>query len=204
MSLWHEDDGFFYDVLVGPTASRQHMRVRSMVGLLPILARAPTCRPWIAAEVPDFDRAAALAAAPAARTDGRPLSDRRTGRTADAASLSSTRTRLRRLLERLFDAGEFLSPFGIRSLSAAAPATASRRGRRASMSIEYEPGESRTGLFGGNSNWRGPIWFPVNVLLADKLRTLRAAFRRLVHRRDPHRVGQPRLQQAADDLSTTA
>ncbi|MGL4304901.1 MAG: MGH1-like glycoside hydrolase domain-containing protein, partial [Mycobacteriaceae bacterium] len=79
--------------------------------------------------------------------------------------------RLRRILERMFDSAEFLSPFGIRSLSAATKNAVTEYINGDSASIEYEPGESRTGMFGGNSNWRGPIWFPVNVLLADKLRT---------------------------------
>jgi hypothetical protein len=71
----------------------------------------------------------------------------------------------------MFDTEEFLSPFGIRSLSKSTGQVFANVGGR-DVSIEYEPGESRTGLFGGNSNWRGPVWFPVNVLLADKLRTL--------------------------------
>ena len=78
--------------------------------------------------------------------------------------------RLRRILTRLFDSDEFPVPFGIRSLSAAAQATVTAQVGGQHVSIEYEPGESRTGMFGGNSNWRGPIWFPVNVLLADPRR----------------------------------
>ena len=81
------------------------------------------------------------------------------------------RERLERILRRMFDTEEFLSPFGIRSLSKSTGQVIANVGGR-DASIEYEPGESRTKLFGGNSNWRGPIWFPVNVLLADKLRTL--------------------------------
>ena len=69
------------------------------------------------------------------------------------------------------------------------------------MSIDYEPGESRTGLFGGNSNWRGPIWFPVNVLLADALRTLRRVPRRRVHVEVPTGSGQPlTLAEVADPI----
>ncbi len=79
--------------------------------------------------------------------------------------------RLRRVLTRMFDESEFLSPHGIRSLSAAYRDPFSTVVEGQQVSIDYEPAESRTGLFGGNSNWRGPVWFPVNVLLADALRT---------------------------------
>jgi hypothetical protein len=79
--------------------------------------------------------------------------------------------RLRRILERMFDTEEFLSDYGIRSLSAATRQAVTATVGHETVSIEYEPGESRTGMFGGNSNWRGPVWFPTNVLLADKLRT---------------------------------
>ena len=78
--------------------------------------------------------------------------------------------RLRRILERMFDSDEFLSSFGIRSLSASYRDGVTMEVEGRSLSIESEPGESRTSMFGGNSNWRGPVWFPVNVLLADKLR----------------------------------
>src|SRR5262249_39543911 len=82
-----------------------------------------------------------------------------------------SKSRLERLLARMFDEDEFLSPYGIRSMSAAyrTPFTTDVDGQP--MTIDYEPAESRTGLFGGNSNWRGPVWFPPNVLLADALRT---------------------------------
>ena len=84
---------------------------------------------------------------------------------------SSTRAACGGCLSRMFDEGEFLSPFGIRSLSAAYRDGYTTAVDGASMTIDYEPGESHSGLFGGNSNWRGPIWMPVNVLLADALRT---------------------------------
>ncbi|WP_425556634.1 MGH1-like glycoside hydrolase domain-containing protein, partial [Kineococcus aurantiacus] len=82
------------------------------------------------------------------------------------------RPRLVRLLERAFDPDQFLSPYGLRSLSAAVKEEVWTSVQGQSFSLVYEPGESHTGMFGGNSNWRGPIWFPVNVLVADKLRTL--------------------------------
>ncbi len=109
--------------------------------------------------------------------------------------------RLRRILERLFDSEEFLSSFGIRSLSAAARETVTAEVGGQHVSIEYEPGESRTGMFGGNSNWRGPIWFPVNVLLADKLRTYGRHFGDSFQIEIPTGSGNLRnLEQAADTI----
>ena len=136
-------------------------------------------------------RPAAVAAAAPARAAGRPAA-----RTAGAAtsrpitcSPCSIRTGCGRVLPRMFDEEEFLSPYGIRSLSAAyrTPFTTDVDGQQ--LSIDYEPGESRTGLFGGNSNWRGPVWFPVNVLLADALRTYHGVPRRRLHGRGADRVG---------------
>ncbi len=169
MSLWHEDDGFFYDVLVNPDGKAQHMRVRSMVGLLPILG-ATEVPSWIAEDCPDVTSRLRWLQRRRPALMGPLLSRSRPGERRMLLSLLDPE-RLRRILTRLFDSEEFLSPFGIRSLSAAARETVTAQVGGQHVSIEYEPGESRTGMFGGNSNWRGPIWFPVNVLLADKLRT---------------------------------
>ncbi|MDF0531436.1 glucosidase [Tsukamurella sp. 8F] len=167
ISLWHEEDGFFYDVLVRPDGTALPMRVRSMVGLLPILG-ATDVPAWIAEECPDVTsrlswlrkrRPELVKPVLSAGDEGRKL----------LLSLVSPE-RLRRILERMFDPAEFLAPYGIRSLSKAEQVVSEDiDGREVSMT--YEPGESATALFGGNSNWRGPVWFPVNVLLADKLRT---------------------------------
>ena len=169
-SLWHEEDGFFYDMLVAPDGTTQPLRVRSMVGLLPILA-ATEVPAWVGEECPDLS--ARMRWLQRRRPElVRPLLfSKGTGERKILLSLVDP-TRLRRILEKVFDPEEFFSPYGIRSLTASCrqPITAHVAGRDAS--IEYEPGESRTNLFGGNSNWRGPIWFPVNVLLADKLRTI--------------------------------
>jgi hypothetical protein len=169
--LWDEKDGFFYDVLVhGPDGSEEAepLRVRSMVGLLPILpaAQAP---PATSAALPDFT--ARLKWLQQRRPDL--LDGLLTAPEPDAPALLALvdASRLSQLLTRLLDEDEFLSQYGIRSLSAVyrVPFVADVGG--APMSIDYEPGESRSYLFGGNSNWRGPVWFPVNVLLADALRT---------------------------------
>ncbi|WP_138417865.1 MGH1-like glycoside hydrolase domain-containing protein [Sinomonas gamaensis] len=166
VSLWDEDDGFFYDVLVGDDGGQERLPIRSMVGLLPLLAVAVTPE-WAAESLPDFarnlhwlqqhrpDEMGALVRA----SDGR-------------LTLAVVHdARLARILARLLDEGEFLSPYGIRSLSAAyrRPMTVDVAGQP--MTIAYLPAESDSGLFGGNSNWRGPVWFPVNVLVADALAT---------------------------------
>ena len=169
--LWDDEDGFFYDMLVPAQGAPQRLAVRSMVGLLPLLAvsHAPA---WTTQALPDFtarlrwlqkrrpDQLAALVTHTGA--DGEPT---------DALLALLEPARLVRVLARLFDEDEFFADHGIRSLSRVytSPYTAEIDGR--SDTIDYEPGESRTGLFGGNSNWRGPIWFPVNVLLGDALRT---------------------------------
>jgi hypothetical protein len=168
VSLWDDTDGFCYDVLVGPNSSIQQLPVRSMVGLLPLLAVA-IAPDWVADELPDFTarirwlqrRRPAL------------LSSLVTSHGPDGTHLTLSlldRARFGRVLSRLLDEQEFLSPYGIRSLSAVyrQPFTTSVGG--AEMTIAYNPAESDSAMFGGNSNWRGPIWFPVNVLLADAIR----------------------------------
>jgi hypothetical protein len=169
MALWHEEDGFYYDMLVQPDGSAQHMRVRSMVGLLPILG-ATEVPSWMTVECPDVT--ARLRWLQRRRPDlvDPLLSNSGPGGRRMLLSLLDPE-RLRRLLQRLFDPDEFWSDYGVRSLSAAYRDGFTARVGDEEMSLEYEPGESRTGMFGGNSNWRGPVWFPVNVLLADKLRT---------------------------------
>lgn len=168
VTLWDEDDGFYYDVLVRPDGSFQRLRVRSMVGLLPLLAVA-NAPAWTAEHLPDFTaRLRWLQARRPELVEG--LVDR-SGTDDDRALLSlMDPDRTAKVLQRLFDEQEFLSPFGIRSLSASyrEPYSAEVDGQW--MEIDYQPGESRSNMFGGNSNWRGPIWFPVNVLLADALR----------------------------------
>jgi hypothetical protein len=169
VSLWDEQDGFFYDVLVRPDGSYQQLPVRSMVGLLPLLAVA-VAPDWVATELPDFTarirwlqkrRPELLASLVSARTPG--------GTHLTLSLLD--KDRFARVLTRLLDEQEFLSPHGIRSLSAAyrQPFTVDVDGH--AMVIRYNPAESDSKLFGGNSNWRGPVWFPVNVLLADAIRT---------------------------------
>ena len=170
-SLWDEEDGFFYDLLVHADGNAERLRARSMVGLLPLLAVAHTPA-WTAELLPDFTaRLRWLQGRHPELLDGLLTRSRPHGEPADQLLALLDPERLVRVLSRMFDEAEFLSPYGIRSLSAAyrTPYTAQVGGH--TLSIDYEPGESRTSIFGGNSNWRGPVWFPVNVLLADALRT---------------------------------
>jgi hypothetical protein len=166
VSLWDEKDGFCYDVLVHPSGTAVPLRVRSMVGLLPLLAvtHAPA---GFESAMPDFmDRVRWLSERRPELLDSVRINAQNGDRL--LAILSPRKVNL--ILERLFHQDEFLSPYGIRSMSREYLTPYSTEIDGQTFSIEYEPGESKTGLFGGNSNWRGPIWLPVNVMLADALR----------------------------------
>ena len=169
VSLWDDADGFFYDVLVRPDGSWESLPVRSMVGLLPLLAVA-LAEDWVAVELPDFT--ARIRWLQERRPElMRSLVDSH-GPDGEHLTLSLLDgARVARVLTRALDEAEFLSPHGIRSLSASYRQAFSVDVDGQPMSIAYVPGESQSGLFGGNSNWRGPVWFPVNVLLADAIRT---------------------------------
>jgi hypothetical protein len=170
--LWDEEDGFFYDVLCFPSGGGVRLKVRSMVGLIPLFATA-VFPGDIEQKLPNFMARAARFAreqAPLMAQISNPLD----GGVADRRLLAPfNRQKLHRILERMLDESEFLSPFGIRALShyhKDHPYVFSADGH--SYRVDYEPAESSTGLFGGNSNWRGPIWMPVNGLLIQSLRRL--------------------------------
>jgi hypothetical protein len=169
ISLWDEQDGFYYDVLHMGNGDHFPLKVRSMVGLIPLFA-VETLEPSTLERLPGFKRR--LEWFVAHRPDlVRNVACMKTTGTDDRRLLSIvTKEQLRRVLQVMLDEREFLSPFGIRALSglhAEAPYTL-RVGEHEHR-VDYEPGESTTGLFGGNSNWRGPIWFPVNYLLVESL-----------------------------------
>jgi hypothetical protein len=163
--MWDEADGFFYDVLRLPDGSAQRLKVRSMVGLLPLCA-ATVFEGNVLERFPELrERSLRFLAARPELTAfiHDPLkfgyADRRLG-----AILNETR--LRRVLTTMLDEQEFLSPYGIRSLSRyhAEHPFIFRVGDQ-EYRVSYLPAESDTGMFGGNSNWRGPIWMPVNALI---------------------------------------
>jgi hypothetical protein len=170
IGLWDEQDGFFYDALRLPGGRVEKMRVRSLVGLIPMLA-VEVIDASTTSHLPDFS--SRLRWFLRYRPDLAKLISRwAEPGMAERGLLSLLRGhRMKMLLVRMLDEAEFLSPHGVRSLSRAhlkEPFSVRLGGQ--TYSIDYEPAESRTGAFGGNSNWRGPLWMPVNVLLIESLR----------------------------------
>ncbi|MGH8068794.1 MAG: MGH1-like glycoside hydrolase domain-containing protein [Candidatus Entotheonellia bacterium] len=167
--MWDEADGFFYDVLRLPNGQAQHLKVRSMVGLLPLCA-ATTFDGALMAKYPELGERFQwfLEARPeliSAIHDPRKL-----GYAGRRLASILDETKLRRVLEKMLDEHEFLSPYGLRSLSryhAEHPYVLQAGGQE--YRVSYLPAESDTGMFGGNSNWRGPIWMPVNGLIIRAL-----------------------------------
>ncbi len=169
IGLWDDEDGFYYDVLHLPNGDHDALRVRSTVGLAPLFAvataeaalgdRLPALRgrvEWFLSHRPDL--AANVASFTVPGMNGRRL------------LAIVNRDRLTRILYRMLDESEFLSPHGVRALSKyhqQRPFTFCADGH--THVVDYEPAESRTGTFGGNSNWRGPVWFPINFLVIEAL-----------------------------------
>jgi hypothetical protein len=169
IGLWNEEEGFFYDALNLPNGQTVPLKIRSMVGLIPLFA-VETLDPELLERVPEFKKRLEWylnyrpdLAALVSRWDIAGSGERRL--------LSLLRGhRMKMLLRRMLDESEFLSDYGVRALSRAhfdQPYTFHWNGD--SMSVQYQPGESSSGLFGGNSNWRGPIWFPTNFLIVESL-----------------------------------
>jgi len=169
MGLWDEDDGFYYDVLRLPGGSRFSLKLRSIVGLIPLFA-VETLDPDLINSLPGFRR----------RMDWFLQNQKDLHEHIDEQKLPGGRVRrllavvnlkrLPRVLRYMLDENEFLSPHGIRSISRRHkehPFQLHFRGNE--YRVDYEPAESQTGMFGGNSNWRGPVWFPLNFLLIESL-----------------------------------
>jgi hypothetical protein len=170
--LWDEEDGFYYDRLRMPDGSSAPMRVHSIVGLLPLLAvGAVSAEAVESAQIVDRRTYAMLKER---RGDVARLAEAGLVRAEEhdpGVLLGVVRLeRVLQLLEHVFDESEFLSPYGLRALSrrhAQTPFSLHVNGAHAE--IGYEPAESASGMFGGNSNWRGPIWMPVNFLIVDAI-----------------------------------
>ncbi len=169
--MWDEEDGFYYDVLRLPDGSARRLKVRSMVGLLPLCATT-VIEPWQRERVPRvaevmFERMRRM---PELRESVHATGPGHFGYGERGMSALVNEGRLRRILTRMLDENEFLSPYGIRALSKYHddhPFIVHVSGQE--YRVNYLPAESDTGMFGGNSNWRGPIWMPVNALLIRAL-----------------------------------
>jgi hypothetical protein len=168
-SLWDEEDGFYYDVLNLPDGSNFPMKVRSMVGLIPLFA-VETIESELLNQLPGFKRRLEWFLANRKDLVGNVACMRTRGKHERRLMSIVDSNQLRRVLTVMLDENEFLSPYGIRSLSRAherKPYVLEVNGVQ--HRVAYEPAESSIGLFGGNSNWRGPIWFPVNYLIIESL-----------------------------------
>jgi hypothetical protein len=168
-SLWDEEDGFFYDALHMPDDTIVPLKVRSLVGLLPLIA-VETMEPAMINDLPDFDRRVHWFIENRPHLSGNIASIDVPGIGERRLLSILTRERLVKVLRYMLDEDEFLSEYGIRSLSKyhqANPYTFYADGT--SFTVRYTPAESDNGLFGGNSNWRGPIWFPINYLIIEAL-----------------------------------
>jgi hypothetical protein len=196
--LWDEGDGFYYDRLRFSDGSSTLLRVHSAVGLIPLLAAAEI-------DVDQLERLPALSQALERFDREKPQLARAIARDSSGRRILALvpPDRLARLLTRVFDENEFLSPYGLRSLSRyhrEFPFTIDVNGMRAT--VDYEPAESTTPLFGGNSNWRGPVWMPLNYLSIEGLRTYHAIAGDSVRVELPTRSGNyVTIAAAADEIA---
>jgi hypothetical protein len=200
--MWDEEDGFFYDVLRLPDGSSQRLKVRSMVGLLPLCA-ATVFEGELIKKYPELKFSLDQLLTSKRELYANIHNPNKTGLAGRRLASVLDENRLRRVLSIMLDEKEFLSPFGIRSLSryhADHPFSTWVNGQE--YTVAYLPGESDSGMFGGNSNWRGPIWMPVNALI------IRALLQYHVYYGDNFKIECPtgsgnlkNLYQVAEDIS---
>jgi len=202
IELWDDEDGFYYDVLHLPNGSHLPLKVRSLVGLIPLFA-VETLEPEVVDKLPGFKRRMQWF------IDNRPtlgehieMQEKPGGGTRRLLSIVNRR-QLPRVLRYMLDENEFFSPYGIRAISRFHhdhPYVFNVNGHQ--HRVDYEPAESSTGLFGGNSNWRGPVWYPVNYLLVESLQKFHYFFGDSVKVDCPTGSGQKaNLRDAAAELS---
>jgi hypothetical protein len=169
--LWDEEDGFYYDLLRTPDGRATPLKVRSMVGLLPLCA-ATVIEKHQRERLPNATRHVQerLARSPELRNRIHATGPGQFGAAERGMMALVDGSKLRRILARMLDEGEFLGPFGIRALSRHhLDHPFVMEVRRERYEVRYLPAESDTGMFGGNSNWRGPVWMPVNALIIRAL-----------------------------------
>ena len=202
IDLWDEEDGFYYDVLHLPDGTHHKLKVRSMVGLVPLFA-VETLEPEIVDTLPGFKKRMLWFIENRPRFRGNVTRVSTRGGT-DRHLLSIVNAeRLSRVLRFLLDEREFLAPHGIRALSQFHrdhPYVLHVDGHE--YRVDYQPAESNSRLFGGNSNWRGPIWFPLNYLLIESLQKFHHFFGGDLKAECPYGSGHfADLRKAAADIS---
>ncbi|MFV0337761.1 MAG: MGH1-like glycoside hydrolase domain-containing protein, partial [Chthoniobacterales bacterium] len=199
--LWNEEDGFYYDMLE-LDGRHEPMRIRSIVGFIPLFATA-IIPLKLTKNLPNFKKRLewflknhALLASHVLAGDA--LLDKN-----HRLLAITTQKHLQRILKKMFDTDEFLSPFGIRSVSKFHQKSPYKyRVGSQDYSVDYEPAEGTTGMFGGNSNWRGPIWIPINYLIIASLRTFHTHFGEEFKIECPTRSGNwITLEEAANKLA---
>ena len=205
MGLWNEEDGFFYDKLSTPDGRQMPLKVHSLVGLIPLLA----IETFETAQVQDFvlERLRWFG-------ENRPYLQRILARWQDTRQIDQAKDHvllaivrgsdLENVLKRMLDETEFLSDYGIRGISKyhEAHPFVLHTPRYGDLRVNYQPGKSTTGDFGGNSNWRGPIWFPINFLLVEALQKYHQFYRNDLLVEYPTGSGTKlTLGQIAEDLS---
>ncbi|GAC1446639.1 MAG: glucosidase [Pyrinomonadaceae bacterium] len=169
IDLWDNEDNFYYDVLRFHDGTHIFLRVRSLVGLIPLLA-VETIDADVLDVLPNFRRGLEWFLSHRQDLCENIASVTHTGKRDRRRFAVVNTDRLRQILARMLDENEFLSPYGIRSVSRFHQANPYRLTLDGQMhEVRYEPAESQTGMFGGNSNWRGPVWFPINYLLIEAL-----------------------------------
>jgi hypothetical protein len=169
ISLWDNEDGFYYDVLHLPNGEDHFMKIRSLVGLIPLFA-VETLEPEIVDRLPGFKRRMQWFIDNHTDVPEHIEMTQRSARGVRRLLSLANRKQLKRVLTRMLDETEFLSPYGVRSLSRYHHDHPYEVQVNDHVSrVDYEPAESNSGIFGGNSNWRGPVWFPMNYLLVESL-----------------------------------
>jgi hypothetical protein len=169
VTLWDEEDGFYYDVLHVPGHEPLPMKVRSMVGLIPLFA-VETLEPEAVTKLQGFRKRLEWFIEHRGDLTSNVACMRTPGRGERRLLAIVYPEKLRRMLKVMLDENEFLSPYGIRAVSRYHKENPYRLNINGTeYGVGYEPAESSTGLFGGNSNWRGPVWFPVNYLIIESL-----------------------------------
>jgi Glycosyl hydrolase family 63 C-terminal domain len=198
IGMWHEEDGFYHDVLRDAGGEGEHLRIRSLVGLVPLFAVLAIDRETLE-RLPHFRRRMEWFLRYRPQLIGNMCLLTKPGVEGHILLSVADQSKLERILPRMLDPSQFLSDYGIRSLSRmlAVEPFQSECGV-----VVYEPGESTTPMYGGNSNWRGPIWFPVNYLMVEALREYHRYFGDSLTTEMPRWSSQTAtLGEVADELS---